>query len=411
MKNKLDLSLIDEFSKKTNEEISKIDPITILLVGKTGVGKSTLVNNLFRERLAETGVGKPITQHIRRITKEGIPLVLYDTRGLELEQSVQDQVASEIKQSMAELAKNDQSMDVIYYCLAASSGRIEAMEIDFIKKLSQAAPVILVLTQSIGDPASEFAEYLRDLNLPVQAVVQVMAEDYKISADLTIPAFGLENLLDKTFAILDENQQVAFNNAQQVDIERKVKAARSWARKYMLTTFGVGFTPIPFADATVLVPMQIGMMAHITAIFGVSLEKSTLIGIIGAVVGTGGATYLGRTIVSNAVKFIPGLGTAAGGLLSGTTAAIVTTALATSYIEVLAILATQEAKGQALDANTVKNIMRERFEARLKRNKGAESVEEVVEKNFSDLEAPSSQKNSGKSGKRWGIKLPWQKKK
>lgn len=34
--------------------------VTILTGGKTGVGKSTLINTVFRESLAETGVGKRV---------------------------------------------------------------------------------------------------------------------------------------------------------------------------------------------------------------------------------------------------------------------------------------------------------------------------------------------------------------
>lgn len=380
MKKPLDFSLIDELTKRTTEEVNKIDPLNILVVGKTGVGKSTLINHLFRERLVETGVGKPITQHLRRISKDGVPMTLFDTRGLELDASVQKQVAEEIKEAIENLKQNNESLDVIYYCLSASSSRIEEMEIDFIQSLAKQAPVIIVLTQSIGQPAKEFKMYIETLNLPIYSVVNVMAKNYKISEDIQIDAFGLDDLLDQSFAVLPENRHEAFNNAQQVDIERKVQAAKSWAKKYMVTTFGVGFTPIPFADATVLVPMQLGMLAHITAIFGISLDKSTLIGIIGAIGGTGGATYLGRTLVSNVMKFLPGVGTAAGGAISGLTAAMVTSALAMSYIEVLAIIATQEAEGGELYSKAVKRIMKERFDMRLKRGKDDEDVKQIVAK-------------------------------
>ena len=96
VKTNLDLGLVEELLNKTQAEIEKMTPVNILLVGKTGVGKSTLVNNVFREQLASTGIGKPITKHLRRISKEGVPIVLYDTRGLELSESVQSEVRKEI---------------------------------------------------------------------------------------------------------------------------------------------------------------------------------------------------------------------------------------------------------------------------------------------------------------------------
>jgi len=48
------------------------------------VGKSTLINAVFQGNMAETGQGRPVTQHTREITKGDIPLSIFDTRGLEL---------------------------------------------------------------------------------------------------------------------------------------------------------------------------------------------------------------------------------------------------------------------------------------------------------------------------------------
>src|SRR5699024_1678265 len=100
MARNMDWSLAEELTKKTQEEIEKIEKVHILVVGKTGVGKSTLINNIFRERLAETGIGQPITKHLHKIEKEGVPMVLYDTRGLELDAETQNQVTSEIDQTL-----------------------------------------------------------------------------------------------------------------------------------------------------------------------------------------------------------------------------------------------------------------------------------------------------------------------
>ncbi|XJS10385.1 GTPase [Aerococcaceae bacterium WGS1372] len=89
---KANVDVVDSLITKTKDEVEKTSPIHILIAGKTGSGKSTLINAVFREKLAETGVGAPVTQHVEQITKEGVPLVLYDTRGLELSPETQHEV-------------------------------------------------------------------------------------------------------------------------------------------------------------------------------------------------------------------------------------------------------------------------------------------------------------------------------
>lgn len=359
-------NVVQEILERTEAEINKMSPVNILIVGKTGVGKSTLINNVFREKLADTGIGKPVTKHLRQITKEGIPIVLYDTRGLELEKTVQDEVKNEIFDLVKKKKDTKDAVHVVYYCIQANSSRIEETELQLIKEISRKIPVILVLTQSIGKPAEEFAQYLNQLNLPIVSIQAIMAEPYEITDQYTIPAFGLKELIAKTLQLIPKETREAFTNAQQADIDRKAKSARRWASRYVATTFGIGFMPIPFSDASVLVPMQVTLLAHITAIFGISLDKSTIVSLIAAVGGTGSATIIGKTIVANAFKFVPGVGTVVGGVISGATASVVTSALAISYIETLTVIATKEKEGEALNLRKIETLMRRQFKKNIR---------------------------------------------
>lgn len=69
------------------------------------------------------------------------------------------------------------------------------------------------------------------------------------------------------------------------------------------------------------------MLAHVTAIFGLPVEKSVLTAIISSVAGVSGTTLGGKTLVSNLLEFVPGVGTVAGGAISASVASMMTIAL------------------------------------------------------------------------------------
>ena len=55
-------------------KLKNLTTLNIIVAGKTGVGQSTLINAVFKENLAETGMGKPVTDHMQKLTKKGIDL-------------------------------------------------------------------------------------------------------------------------------------------------------------------------------------------------------------------------------------------------------------------------------------------------------------------------------------------------
>lgn len=387
----MDINVMDLAGKcieEINKKIRNLKHLNIIVAGKTGVGKSTLINYIFREELAETGIGKPVTEHIKEITKKDIPLTIYDTKGLELGKDTQAAIKKEIMDKIKEgLYSKDESKCIhcIWYCINTASDRIEDDEIAWIREFTEenkdtAVPIIVVLTKSFSKPqAAELKKYIDNLNLNVCAIVPVLALSYPIDEEYTVKEYGGEKLVEIMGELLGDELIPTLQNVQRVAVKQKAKYAHGIVATTVAGTFAEGFTPVPFADAALLIPTQIAMIASVTAVFGVKMNKSMLASFITGVTGTAGATILGRSIVAGVLKLMPGAGTVAGGVISGGTAAILTTALGEAYIKLMEKISLGELKrsdgevisitdGDKLDKRTIAE-MKEIFLNELKKVK------------------------------------------
>ena len=357
------------------ENYSSLTTLNVVVIGKTGVGKSTLINSVFGENVAEVGLGRPVTQSIRKLEKEGTPLAIYDTPGLELQgdhsaENLLEQVTNLINEGIQSEDVN-QAIHCIWYCINTASSRVEPTEMNFLRKLGENTkrcnvPVILVLTQAFSKKKTEeMVTALRKENLPVRQVVPVLAQDYEISEDYPkIKAFGIDKLVELMSELLPDTVRDTFIALQiaSIDLKRKRARAAVAAGAAALT----GASPIPFSDAAILVPTQVSMLAGITAIFGLPIEKAALTSIVSATIGTAGATVLGKTVVSNLIKMIPGAGTIIGAAISGTTAAALTGALGEAYIAILTRVASGDISFADLTSKEGMEELRREFEKQLR---------------------------------------------
>ena len=380
-----------EIAEKIMEEIKKeikgLDTLNVMVLGKTGVGKSTLINNMFNEELAETGIGKPITTNIRKITKPDFPLAIYDTPGLELSgefevSNLLNDVVSEIE-SGSKYGKINDAIHCILYCVSTPSHRIEQTEINFLQELSLrtknfSVPVILVLTKSYSKKdAIALIKEIEKENLPIVNIVPILAENFDIDEEFSVLSYGLDRLSQIMNNVIPEAVQKAFIAVQKVNLEHKKNKARTIVTASSVTAAATGVAPIPFSDAALLVPNQITMLAGITAVFGLPLEKAMLTSIVSATLGTAGATIMGKSAVANILKFIPGAGTVVGGAISGATAAALTAALGEAYINIMILIIKGELKVKDLDTPNGKQIISDLFkkQLKLKRNNTGELME------------------------------------
>lgn len=353
---------------KTKPSISQ--PMNILVMGKTGVGKSTLINAVFGENVVETGIGHPVTQHIRKVSTDTMPLNIYDTKGLELKASDRTAVLEEVTELIVHLSEMNKETDylhMVWYCINAQTHRLETEEISLIETLVRDLPVVVVVTQSYGDTAQAFIEEVNEqlthLEVPI---VPVLATPLKF-AGFELPSSGLETLIDVTDELLPKAMSRSFINAQKVHLQKKLAAANQLTKGYLAATFTTSFVPIPFADAVALVPIQVAMLAQITKVFNFPIKKSVLTHLVSALIGTSLTTMIGRYTASALFKLVPGVGSVAGGAISGGVAAGMTQLLASSYIHALMFVSEEAKNGQQIAPKEVIRLTKEYYQASFKK--------------------------------------------
>ena len=358
-----------------SEKVQNLKTLNIIVAGKTGVGKSTLINAVFKDNLANTGMGKPVTTHMRRISKKGIPLAIYDTRGFELGKEVQAEVKKEVINTISKgLATKDinKTIHCIWYCINTASNRIEPEEIEWLRELSMdnqitQVPIIVVLTQSFSKKkAQEMRQSLLNENLDIIQVIPVLADDYEIE-DLGIAkAYGLDVLIQVMGEALPDELIDTLQHVQIASLEEKKRRAQAAVATATVAAAGEGAAPIPFSDCALLIPTQVSMIASITVIFGFDVNKSVITALLSSSIGAGGATVLGKTMVTNILKFIPGAGTIVGGAISASTAGVITAALGEAYIAIMELVFKGEMSIDDLGTKKGKDKMTVLFKQQLK---------------------------------------------
>ncbi|MGJ3248799.1 MAG: GTPase [Elainellaceae cyanobacterium] len=196
---------------------------SILIAGKTGAGKSVLLNAMFGEK-ARANVGKPVTADIVRYDMYPTHLLtVFDTPGLRTFRETNLEIQQHIHGLIKHLSKrSDQRIHAVWYCISARGKRIEDSEITWIHKLAdEGIAVILVLTQFLRKADDDLLTYVEKMDLPVCEIVPVLAAPFEIPGGIIVRSHGLDQLAHATARVLPEAARTVFIKAQLADQELK----------------------------------------------------------------------------------------------------------------------------------------------------------------------------------------------
>lgn len=159
--------ILDEIKKFKYKK--KIDCYNVQIIGKTGVGKSTLINTLLRTDVASTSFGRIGTYETQEFSSIKFPFIKFiDTRGTELSVSnninkVEESTLNYIEQKLTEKDPN-KTIHCLFYCI--NSNRFEDIESKVLLTLRKKykngnLPIIIVYTQNyFEDDFEEMKNYI-----------------------------------------------------------------------------------------------------------------------------------------------------------------------------------------------------------------------------------------------------------
>lgn len=354
---------------KLEEEIAKIikqiKSPNIAVIGRTGVGKSTLINAVFGVDVAKTGAGLPVSRAFIRYPRdlnENSLVVLYDSAGYEANKETEF-IESTFK-FIDDLKSKGiaEQIHLVWYVVNAASARFEFFDRDIICNINnQGIPVIIVLSQcdrAKPDEIHKIKQAIRDFDLTkVYELIEVSASPLVVSGKPICEPYGLQDLVEKTVELLPEVYSDAVIAMQMIDIKKKRKIAWNYIATAATACFAASFIPIPFTTPVAAITAQTALCTLIAKVYGYT-EQAEFLGSVSGFTTSGFFSMLSTATLDLISPIFPG-----GAVLSGGIAATYTTVLGVSYASVFEKVAQEHVSkaGRKDIENFIKKSFKEEF--------------------------------------------------
>lgn len=345
----------EQILKKDWEKFNKENQLlpNILLLGATGCGKSSLINTIFHKQVAAVNDVSRGTEDFQtyRGKDYDIGVNLIDSRGYEMEDG-KGESFTKYAASVDTLIKENrqkkplEQIHIVWYCISIL-GSVQEYDRQVLMKLLNEPNlrnrIGVVLTKcdeddSEGSEAKIFKNIIKEdfgFSLPI----------FEVSTDLTLD-LDVENLIEWSASqIDDEDMREAFVASQIVNLKKKRETAAKEIAGFSATAAAIGAVPIPFADAALLVPLQLAMSTAIIHSYGMESFANISKSVIGNIV----ISNLGKSFAGGLLKLVPGIGTLAAGAINAGVAALITSALGFAISEICYNSCKKIAQGENVD--------------------------------------------------------------
>lgn len=297
----------------------------VLVIGNSGVGKSTLINAVLGEECAVTGYGITGTTQELSIYENGrIPFRIIDTVGFEPSFRKASRAVRSVRKwsrdSAVKEERKEERISVIWCCVEGTSRKLFPDTIKIMAKavsMWPSVPVIAVITKSYSLPerrenimmVHEAFSTHKKLFRNLKRIIPVVAMTYRLNDDAFAPPDGITDLIEATNDLLPEGIRASETDVARYKMDRRRAFAHSTVGVATASAVIVGAVPIPFPDAAILTPLEIAEINTVSRIYGINKDEK-LVKFVDSIVEVGTVSTAARAAV-NALKSIPGVNAAA----------------------------------------------------------------------------------------------------
>ena len=304
-----------------------MDKGNVLVIGNSGVGKSTLINAVLGEDCAETSWGlEGTTKELKIYEADGVPFRIIDTVGFEPTKKKENRAIKAVKKWSKDSAKKgneNTGISAIWFCVDGTSSKLFSKAIENMSKATdfwESVPLVVVITKSYAVP--ERAQNIEMVNRAfaqqkkyaknLRKVLPVVAAPFILNEVAFAPPDGISELIDITLDLMPEGIKAGEHDIAKFKLKRKRALSHTAVAVATIAGVVVGAAPIPFADAALLAPTETGEIYALARIYEIN-EDEKFKQLMGSMVEAGTVGIAGKAALS-ALKGIPGLNLAIGAL-------------------------------------------------------------------------------------------------